>query len=248
MTVFVEIHRAYMPCRSRCLGPEMTAASNLAPHAPPRRAVCYALAAALLLAAACDSTSSSPRPSPSPLVVRRVVVLGDSLAVSPSVEQSFPSGLQIRIARQGLPWMVTNAGVSGDTTADGLRRVEALLKEDVGVLIAELGANDGLRGLDIATIRSNLATVVEIAQRHNVRVLLCGMETPPTHGLNYSIAFHSIFTGLAQQYRIALIPFLLADVLLMPDLLGSDGVHPNAAGAERIAETVWPYLEPLLRQ
>jgi acyl-CoA thioesterase-1 len=209
--------------------------------------VCLALAAALLLAAACDSTSSAPGPSPSPVVLRRVVVLGDSLAVSPSVEQGFPSGLQTRIARQGLPWIVTNAGVSGDTTADGLRRVEPLLESDVGVLVAELGANDGLRGIAISTIRGNLATVVEIAQRRNIRVLLCGMETPPTHGLDYSIAFHSIFPGLAQQYRVGLVPFLLADVVLTPALLGDDGVHPNAAGAERIAETVWPYLEPLLR-
>jgi acyl-CoA thioesterase-1 len=236
-------------CRTGRLNAEVTAASKVAaPHVPPRSAVCYALAAALLLAAACDSTSSSPGPSPSPIVVRRVVVLGDSLAVSPSVEQGFPTGLQTRIARQGLPWTVTNAGVSGDTTADGLRRVEPLLASDVGVLVAELGANDGLRGIDISTIRSNLATVVEIAQRRNIRVLLCGMETPPTHGLGYSIAFHSIFPGLAQQYRIDLVPFLLEDVLLTPDLLGGDGVHPNAAGAERIADTVWPYLQPLLRQ
>ena len=125
------------------------------------------------------------------------------------------------------------------------RRVAA---SDVGVLVAELGANDGLRGIELVTIQSNLAAIVEIAQRHNIRVLLCGMETPPTHGLAYSIAFHSVFPGLAQQYRIALVPFLLEGVVLTPDLLGADGVHPNAAGAERIAETVWPYLEPLLRQ
>ena len=227
----------------------MTAASNVAaPAVLPRRAACHVLAAVLLLATACDSTSSSPTPSPSPVVIRQVVVLGDSLAVSPSVEQGFPSGLQTLIAREGLPWMVINAGVSADTTADGLRRVEPLLAGDVGVLVAELGANDGLRGLDISTIRGNLSTVIEMAQRRNIRVLLCGMETPPSHGLDYSIAFHSIFPGLAQQYRVALVPFLLQDVVLRPGLLGGDGVHPNAAGAERIAETVWPYLEPLLRQ
>jgi acyl-CoA thioesterase I len=220
-------------------------ASRMRGHGRLRR---IALAVALLVAAACDSMSSSPGTSPSPVVVRRIVVLGDSLAVSPSVEQGFPSGLQTRIARQGLPWTVTNAGVSGDTTADGLRRLEPLLASDVGVLVAELGANDGLRGIEIVTIQSNLAAIVEIAQRHKIRVLLCGMETPPTHGLAYSIAFHSIFPGLAQQYRIALVPFLLEGVALTPDLLGADGVHPNAAGAERIAETVWPYLEPLLRQ
>ena len=203
--------------------------------------------AALCVTTGCDSTSTPPPASPS-TITRRVVVLGDSLAVSPSVEQGFPSRLETRIARQGLPWTVTNAGVSGDTTADGLRRIDPLLASDVGVLVLELGANDGLRGVDVSTIRSNLATLIEAVQRRQIRVLLCGMDTPPTHGLNYSIAFHLIFPGLAQQYQVALVPFLLEGVILTPDLLGADGVHPNAAGAERIADTVWPYLEPLLRQ
>jgi len=177
-----------------------------------------------------------------------VLVLGDSLAVSPSVEQSFPSALQARILRQSLLWIVTNAGVSGDTTADGLRRVPPLLEGEVAILILELGANDGLRGIEIAAIRQNLSSIIELARAKGIRVLLCGMETPPGHGLNYSLAFHELFPNQATRYGISLVPFLLAGVVLIPDLNGPDFVHPNAAGAQQIAETVWPYLEPMLRQ
>src|SRR5689334_8170497 len=140
-----------------------------------------------LLCVACGSTPSSPSASPpsavSPAAVQRIVVLGDSLAVSPSPTESFPARLQSRIAAAALRWTVTNAGVSGDTTADGVQRADALLAADVGILVFELGANDGLRGLPTTTVDENLATVVTLAQRRNIRVLLCGMETPPTHGL-----------------------------------------------------------------
>ena len=143
---------------------------------------------------------------------------------------------------------MTNAGVSGDTTAGGLRRVESLLAGDVGVLVVALGANDGLRGIGVSTVEKNLSTIIELAQRHNVRVLLCGMETPPTHGWDYSVAFHYVFPRLAQQYAVPLVPFLLTGVALTPDMNGPDGIHPNAAGAQRIADTIWPYLEPLVQQ
>jgi acyl-CoA thioesterase-1 len=179
--------------------------------------------------------------------VRRIVVLGDSLAVSPSVDQSFPSQLQMRIVRQGLRWTVTNAAVSGDTTAEGLRRVEPLLASDVGVLVLELGANDGLQGVPTAAIETNLSAIADMAERRRIRTLLCGMETLPTHGFDYVVAFHNVFPHIAARYGIALVPFLLAGVVLNPDLNTTDGVHPNAAGAQRIAETVWPYLEPMLQ-
>ena len=225
-----------------------TPRSDAFPHRTRRRypALCWVIAAALL-AASCGSERTPTAPSPPP-VVRRVIVLGDSLAVSPSVAQSFPSDLQARISRQSLPWTVTNAGVNGDTTADGLRRVAPLLQADVGILILELGANDGLQGIDIAVIQQNLSAIVELARATGIRVLLCGMETPPTHGLNYSLAFHDVFPSAARQYGIPLVPFLLAGVLLVPELNGPDFVHPNAAGAQQIAANVWPYLEPMLRQ
>jgi acyl-CoA thioesterase I len=203
------------------------------------------LTCAGLVAASCGSSSPT---SPSSPPIQRVVVLGDSLAVSPSIEEGFPARLQARIAGEGLAWTVTNAGVSGDTTADGLRRAAPLLTNDVGVLALELGANDGLQGIDIAVIESNLSTIIELAQARRIRVLLCGMETPPTHGLGYALAFHNVFPGKAAQYSLPLVPFLLAGVVLIPDLNGPDFVHPNAAGAERIAQNVWPYLEPLLHR
>jgi len=197
---------------------------------------------------ACGSTPSPVAPSPIPIppALRRVVVLGDSLAVSPSRDEGFPAELQKAIARQQLPWSVTNAGISGNTTADGLRRVDPLLEPDVGVLVLELGANDGLQGIDVTLVEHNVAAIIELAQSRGTRVLLCGMETPPVHGLGYSVAFHGVFPDLAQRYGLSLVPFLLAGVFLDPDLSGADGVHPNAAGAQRIGETVWPYLQPLL--
>jgi len=206
--------------------------------------------AVLLSATACDSkTAVAPSTDGpvTPAATRRVVVLGDSLAVSPSIDQSFPARLQTRAERARLPWTIANAGVSGDTTAGGLRRVEPLLAGDVGVLVLALGANDGLNGVPVSEIENNLATIVQIAQRHNVRVLLCGMETPPAHGFDYSIAFHQVFPRIAERFRVPLVPFLLTGVVLDPQLNLPDGVHPNATGAERIAETVWSYLAPMLQ-
>jgi acyl-CoA thioesterase-1 len=179
---------------------------------------------------------------------RRVVVLGDSLAVSPSRSESFPSVLEARIGRERLPWTVTNAGINGDTTSGGLLRIEGLLRDDVGVLVLELGANDGLRGVPLATIEQNLARMSELAQGRGLGVLLCGMETPPTRSIDYTLQFHSIYPRLSQRFGIPLVPFLLQGVALVSAMNGPDGIHPNAAGARRIAETVWPYLEPLLRE
>jgi acyl-CoA thioesterase I len=202
------------------------------------------LFAAATLAGACRSPTP-PGPA-SNAAIRRVVVLGDSLAVTPTVAESFPSRLNARIQQQGQPWIVTNAAISGDTTADGVRRLSSLLTSDVGVLVVELGANDGLQGVDVATVERNLLSMVATGQEHNTRVLLCGMETPPTRGLDYSLAFHFVFPRVASARTVPLVPFLLAGVALVPELNGPDGVHPNAAGAQRIADSVWPYLQPLL--
>jgi acyl-CoA thioesterase-1 len=124
--------------------------------------------------------------------------------------------------------------------------VDALLRDDVGVLVVALGANDGLRGVDVSVVERNLSTIIEQVQSRGIRVLLCGMQTPPLRSWDYSVAFHRLYPRLAAKYNVPLVPFLLAGVALNPDLNGSDGIHPNAAGAQRIAETVWPYLEPLL--
>ena len=179
--------------------------------------------------------------------MRRLAVLGDSLAVSPSPDQSFPAQLQTRISDQSLRWTVINAGVSGDTTADGLRRAPAVLSGGITLLVLELGANDGLRGIPTATVADNLSRIIGEAQGRGIRVLLCGMETLPTHGLDYAADFHFVFPNVAQKQSVPLVPFLLTGIALDPNFTGPDGVHPNAAGARRIAETVWPYLLPLLQ-
>ena len=201
----------------------------------------------LLGTAACGSRDTPTSPSATPPPIHRVVVLGDSLAVSPSIEESFPAQLEARVEAQRLRWTIVNAGVNGDTTADGLRRLDPLLTSDVGVIVVELGANDGLKGMPVSTIEQNLVAILQRARDRNVRPLLCGMEAPPTYGLDYSIAFHFIFPTVARQQATPLVPFLLAGVAVVPELNGPDLVHPNAAGARRIAETVWTYLGPMLQ-
>jgi acyl-CoA thioesterase-1 len=205
-----------------------------------RAAVCSVLAA-VVTAASCASTEA---PSSSQGGV--VLVLGDSLAVSPSRVDAFPAELQKRLDSSARGWTVNNAGVSGDTTTGGLGRFEQALTTDTRVVVLELGANDGLRGVDVSAIEKNLSTMIETAQARGIKVLLCGMEAPPLHGFNYTLDFHRLFPRLAQKYNVALVPFLLQGVVLNPDLNGNDEIHPNAAGAKRIADTVWPYLQPLV--
>lgn len=176
----------------------------------------------------------------------RIVVLGDSLSVTPSRSESFPSLLQQRIDEEDLRWTVVNAGVSGDTTAGGLRRFDNAVAGGADVLVLALGANDGLRGIPLSTVERNLATIIERAQARGTRVILCGMETPPLRGWDYTVGFHEIYPRLARRYSVPLVPFLLNGVALIPDMNGSDGIHPNAAGAARIADTVWPFVKPLL--
>jgi len=209
--------------------------------------------AAVLAAVACGSTAAPAAPSSVSRVAdsqtagpRRIVVLGDSLAVSPNKSSAFPALLQERLDEATPGWIVANESVGGDTTANGLRRVDAALSADTKILVLELGANDGLRGVPIATIEANLAAIIARARARDITVLLCGMETPPLRGWDYTVEYHRLFPRLAARYQLPLVPFLLEGVALNPELNGGDGVHPNAAGARRIADTVWPYLRPLL--
>jgi len=136
----------------------------------------------------------------------------------------------------------------GDTTAGGLRRLDQAIASDPEILLLELVANDGLRDIDVGVVEKNLSSMIERAQARGIRVLLCGMETPPTHGWDYTVAFHRLFPRLAATYGTPLVPFLLAGVALNPELNGDDLIHPNAAGAQRIAETIWPFLAPMVRE
>jgi acyl-CoA thioesterase-1 len=210
--------------------------------------VCLTVSA-FAAAASCggDRLPTAPQRQGPAASTGQIVVLGDSLAVSPSIPESFPARLQDFLDAAGHRWTVSNAGVSGDTTSRGLARFASVVREDSDILVLELGANDGLRGVELATIERNLSQMIERAQAMGIEVLLCGMETPPTHGLEYTAKFHQLFPALAARHRVPLVPFLLSGVVLNPDLNGDDGIHPNAAGARRIAETVWPHLESLVR-
>jgi acyl-CoA thioesterase I len=176
-----------------------------------------------------------------------IAVLGDSLAVSPSRDDAFPAVLEQRIEAKYERWEVENFGVRGDTTAGGLRRLDDVLRRKPAILVLALGANDGLRGVDIAIITRNLSEIIARAKAHGVRVLLCGMETPPLRGWAYTVAFHRMWRALAAEHDVPLVPFLLAGVALDPEMNMEDMIHPNKAGAKRIADTVWPFLEPMLR-
>jgi acyl-CoA thioesterase-1 len=198
----------------------------------------------LVLASALAASTGMPRQSSRP----RVVVLGDSLASGRGIgaDNAFPAVLQKKLNDEGLEFEMVNAGISGDTSTGALRRFERLLDDDVRVLVLELGANDGLRGVPVAQVKSNLARIIEAAQARRIAVLLCGMEALPIHGWDYSVAFHNAFGELAKQYDVPLVPFILMNVIGNRDLMQPDRAHPNAAGARAIAENIWPYLKPLL--
>lgn len=205
------------------------------------------IASTILLLLACSSENGPTAPDRTEVPV--VVALGDSLTAGPGLRESeaYPALLQERIRAAGLPHVVVNAGVSGDTTADGLARLDAALVPNTAVLIVALGANDGLRGLPVADVERNLSTIIERARERNISVLLAGMETPPNHGLEYTLRFHQIYPSLANRHDIPLMPFLLSGVVGRPELNLPDGFHPNAAGMRVIAGNLWPYLESLLR-
>ena len=199
----------------------------------------------VVLALSCgrDRTPTQPSTSEPP---RLIAVLGDSLSVSPSPDESFPAVLQRRLATDRPGWMVLNAGMNGATTADGLAQLNTVLARRPQILILALGANDGLRGVPVERIHAQLAAIIERSQAASAQVLLAGMETPPLRGFDYSLAFRGIYPELARQFDVPLVPFLLTGVVANPDLNQSDLVHPNRDGARRIAENVWPYLVPLL--
>lgn len=180
----------------------------------------------------------------------KVVVLGDSLTAGLGLvdTQSFPGLLQHKADAAGLDFEVVNAGVSGDTSAGGLRRLEWALQEDVKVLVVALGANDGLRGLSVAEMKRNLSEVIEKGRARGAVVVLAGMEAPPNYGQDYAASFRQAYRDLAREYTVPFIPFLLDKVAGEAALNQADGIHPNAQGAAIVAETVWAAIEPILSQ
>jgi acyl-CoA thioesterase-1 len=178
----------------------------------------------------------------------RVVFLGDSLTAGLGLprEQSVPSLIQARLDMDGYQYEVVNAGVSGDTSAGGLRRLDWSLEGNVAVLVVELGANDGLRGLPVEQMKQNLGQIIGRARQRDITVILTGMEAPPNYGAAYTNAFRQTFRDLADEHDVAFVPFFLEGVAGNPGLNNSDGIHPNAAGARIVEQTIWRALEPLL--
>lgn len=216
----------------------------------------------LALVSACRSqartqpeTGSADQAAPAPAdgsepARPRIVVLGDSLTAGYGLvaTQSYPYLLQQRIDNDGYRFEVVNAGVSGDTSAGGVRRLDWALEGDVKVLIVALGGNDGLRGLSADEMKRNIGEIVRRAREKDIVVILAGMEAPPNYGSEYAAAFRRAFQDVAREHRVLFIPFLLSGVAANADLNLQDGIHPNPRGAAVVSDTVWKALRPVLDQ
>ena len=231
--------------------------------APPRLYACLAMALTVCasLALGCGREAAAPAPAASQAAPPdalaktddarpKIVCLGDSLTAGLGLleTQSYPYLLQQKVDQDGFEYEVVNAGVSGDTSAGGLRRLDWALQEDARVLIVALGANDGLRGLSVAEMEQNLGRIIETAQSRHVAVILAGMEAPPNYGSEYAAAFRQAYRDLALHYKVLFVPFLLDHVAGVASLNQSDGIHPDPQGAAIVADNVWTVLKPLLDQ
>lgn len=189
-------------------------------------------------------------PAPA-LGARTVMVFGDSLsaAYNLSTDQGWVHLIEDRIARANLPWRVVNASVSGETTAGGLRRIaEDLKRHKPSVVVIALGANDALRGLPVAGMRSNLEKMIRLARAARAEPVLVGLMIPPNYGIDYAAEFRGMYADLAARQKIALVPFLLEGIADKPEMFQRDQLHPTAQAQPRIAENVWPALAPLLKK
>jgi len=227
----------------------------------PERVARLLLLLAVLTASACSGAVPAPPASErfepfepgaaAASAVTGVVILGDSITAGLGlvVEESFPSQLQTLFIEEGYSEVeIINAGLSGDTTAGGLRRVDTVLTPDVRIAVVALGGNDALRGLSVADTKRNLAAIIDGFLESGVSVLLTGMESPTNLGEDYRANFRGAFQDLSVEYvgRIRFVPFLLEGVAGMPALNQGDGIHPNAEGAGRIAELLYPALRDLV--
>jgi acyl-CoA thioesterase-1 len=220
-------------CQLGCGADEPSATTAVAPPAP-----------AAQVAPAAPTPAAAPR-SAGPTVV----FLGDSLTAGYglSVEEAFPSLVEKRLAAAGLPVRMINAGVSGDTSAGGLARLDWLLAQKPAILFVCLGGNDGLRGLPLESTEANLRAIVERARGAGVTVVLAGMQMPPNYGPEYTTGFRALFPRLAKEHDLTFVPFLLEGVAARAELNQRDGIHPNAEGQKIVARTVAEAIEPLVR-
>ena len=184
--------------------------------------------------------------------MRTVVVLGDSIAAGYGLDthEAYPALLQKNVDQAGFNCEVVNAGVSGDTSAGGLRRIDWLLKRKCDVLVLELGGNDGLRGLPVEAMKENLQGIIDRtrAKYPQVQILLAGMQMPPNLGADYAREFQQAYVQLAQKNKAVLIPFLLEGVGGHPDLNLPDRIHPTVEGQKIVADNVWKFLRPVLQK
>ena len=196
------------------------------------------LAAMLLVLATCPAWAAD----------RVIVVLGDSLTAGLGVapDEAYPALLEAQLRREGYDYRVINAGVSGDTSSGGVRRIDWVLRLRPEIVIVALGANDGLRGQPLPQLHDNLAAIVQKTLRSGARVLLAGMRVPPNYGAAYTRDFAAVFPEVARRLNVPLVPFLLEGVAAEVRFNQGDGIHPNAEGQRRIADHVWPHLRPLL--
>ena len=182
---------------------------------------------------------------------RTILVFGDSLSAAYGIrpEQGWVALLAQRLDSQAYGYEIVNASVSGETTSGGLERLPRALQLHLpAIVVLELGGNDGLRGLPVSLARENLAEMLRLAQASGARVLLVGIRIPPNYGPRYTHEFASMFPELASQYHLPLVPFLLEKVALNPALMQADGIHPNPQGEPPVLDTLWPYLQPLLKK
>lgn len=211
------------------------------------------LTLALPLLTSCQQATPEPqprqgRPAAAPVEGPLVAFLGDSITAGYELPeaQAFPALLGERLRQGGIPVRIVNAGVSGDTAAGGLRRLDWLLSQHPDVLVVELGANDGLRGRPVEEMAANLRSILQKARAAGARALLLGMRLPPSYGPLYVRRFEAVFPRLAEEQKVPLLPFLLEGVAGRPDLTLPDGLHPNAAGHRILAENLLPLLRDLL--
>ena len=177
-----------------------------------------------------------------------ILAFGDSLTAGFGVPdtESYPARLQNILIKNGYTHKVVNAGVSGDTTAGGVRRIKWLMKNNPEIVILELGANDGLRGLSLQEMESNLEKIIIICEESGAKVLLTGMKAPPNYGEEYTVEFEKTFFRLAEKYKLPLVPFFLEDVAGVREHTQSDGIHSLGSGYSIVVQTIWEYLKPLL--
>lgn len=203
----------------------------------------------LLAAALCVLLLLAPTAQAERDIPRNILIFGDSLSAGYGIRQdaAWPALLAKRLAERKLEYSVVNASISGETSSGGRARIDALLaRHQPAVVVVALGANDGLRGLPIGTLRDNLGAITEAAQRSKARVLIVGQRLPPNYG-NYAEEFHAVFAAVARQRKTALVDFLLEGVASDPSLFQADNLHPTAAAQPKLLDNVWPGLAPLLR-